>query len=398
MVTSPATFGEASMGLDIARALHGEGDDVAFFFPSSLHYLFRDVPFPCATIDLAGDLVGAVRATMQELGFETLVLIDVLSVFGSTPRGTLPALLRGLPARVVGLDCWNLPETDLTWDTGAIQTHVDPVVLDIPCVRPSPLVRPEAAGAYRSLPSIDPLSPDERAGVRRDAGVKEHERWVLTATATWQDPSYHRDIATARLASHSPELYELLLRRLGEDVCLHHVGPSPFPWAAGNGRYRWLSQMPRAEFRRLLAACDLFLSLNVSATSVAAAVACGVPAVVLTNSLAGNDVEQVEERAHRVLPDDLRRWLAKVLPLFPFRICPLGGHSFTEAILARNPYRATFREVELTDIDGAAAAVVELLEDDSARAALGVKQARFRELTAGLPSVVSRFRELTDGR
>jgi hypothetical protein len=397
LVTGRASYGEPIAGLAMARALHDAGDQVAFLHPSSLHPLFQGVPFPRATIDVAEfDLVRALRRAIEERGFETLVLVDVTLVLMTSGERAGRGML-DLPVRVLGLDYWNLPETNLVWDLGATELSIPRLALAIPSVRPSPIARPGAPGAYRALPEVQPLSDDERTMVRRALGIGERQRLLLTATATWQQPQYHTVLDTVRVARHGPEIFALLLRRLPEDVHLAHVGPAPFDWGAGHARYRFLPQLPPAEFRRLMAACDTFLSLNLPATSVAAAIACGTPAVVLTNDLRGTTLAEVERAAGGALAADVRPWVERMLPLHPFRICPGGLHRFLAPVLAGNPFQSALRELPITAVELAAQVVGELLEGGPARAALVAAQAALREANAGLPSLLERFREISAG-
>ena len=65
---------------------------------------------------------------------------------------------------------------------------------------------------------------------------------------------------------------------LGADVHLVHVGPTRFEASGLLGdNYHWLPPMPTREFAELVPGVDLLVSLNISATTVAQAVATVCP-------------------------------------------------------------------------------------------------------------------------
>ena len=216
---------------------------------------------------------------------------------------------------------------------------------------------------------------------------------MLTSGA-WQQPNAYYHQIPRRLAEHYPRIVEMVTKRLAPNVRFVHVGPKAFEWGTSDARYRWVPQLAPAEFRALLVAADALLSLNVPATSLAAAIAAGTPSVVLVNSGRGDTLEEIVASANHPLADDIRAWIGDVLPLRPFRVCPVGLYSFLEPVLANNPFREAFEEVQLLDLDGAAAALTTLLEDAGARARMKVRQAAYREQIQKLPTAAERFDEL----
>jgi hypothetical protein len=391
LATARATFGEILVALDVARELHRDGDTVAFLHPAALSALFQGLAFAHGTIDLAlMDLPRTIRDVVRARDLQTITLVDVSSVIGSVGSAAVRRLMTTTPARVLGIDLWNLPETDLTWDVSDYQVPFDPIALEIPSLRPCPVARPEAPGAYRALPTIEPLDPDERVRVRAELGIAESERLVITTTGTWQLPLRYAQEVPQRLAVHLPGIFALLLPRL-PDVRLFHVGPEPFAWAAHEPRYRHSPPLAPALFRRALAASDLLLSVNAAATSVQAAIAVGVPAAVVVSSLSAASLAETGLDL-ATLPADLRAWLEHVMPLRPFRVCPVGLYRFMAPVLANNPYAALFAELELAQLDATVARIRSLCEQPAPE----WREARhaYLERIAQLPDAKTRFREL----
>jgi hypothetical protein len=145
----------------------------------------------------------------------------------------------------------------------------------------------------------------------------------------------------------------------------------------------------------MLAASDLLLSFNAVATSIAAAIAARVPVGLGVNHHRGDSLEEVEAGLGRTLPDDVRAWLTAVLPLRPFKVCPIGLHEFVSPILAGNPYLAACAELDVLDPEASVARLRGLFADEPARDELLHAQSVYRDQVTALPSAVERYRELT---
>ncbi len=397
LAVAAAGFGEVLVGIDLARALHAAGDYVAFLHPGALALLFKDLPFRTGTLDFAmPEIEKAVGAVVRERHFDTVILVDITSVTYTIGAAAVRALLRGCQARLIGLDLWSLTDTDLTWDVSDYRVRLDPVVLEVPALRPSPIASPRAPGAFRALPELTPMAADERRRVRAELGLASDERLIVSTTAEWQMPRRYRHRQPHRFAFGLPGLYQLVWRRL-ERARLYHVGPQPLAWAAGDPSYRNSAQLPPAEFRRILGAADLLLTVNVVATSIAAAISLGVPVALITSGKSGATATELEVGLRRPMPADLATWIAEVLPFRPFWAYPIGLHSFLDPVLAGNPYAEALEKLELLDLEDSAARVQTLLDDPDARAQVCARQDRYRDQVRELPSGVERVRELSGG-
>lgn len=101
----------------------------------------------------------------------------------------------------------------------------------------------------------------------------------------------------------------------------------------------------------MLRAADAVLSLNIGGTTVWRAVMAGVPAMVLGNRYRLRDVTDLD-RADAVdggFTEFVRDAVTEVLPLHPFRMWPLGFHSFLRPMLTDNPYADAVAQAEVLD-------------------------------------------------
>jgi hypothetical protein len=90
-----------------------------------------------------------------------------------------------------------------------------------------------------------------------------------------------------------PQLLYSYLTQVDSSVKLIHVGPAALQLAAADGRYLWMPSLSPDNFDRLLGSVDLFLSANISATTIGRAIASGVPVLVVENSCTATTTAEV---------------------------------------------------------------------------------------------------------
>jgi len=323
----------------------------------------KNRPFRFVSVPSGERVETSVKAMADEVSADSIVLLDATGVFMMLKReGSDASFLRTVNRRVIGLDVWNLRKTGLEWDMVGTSFQHSKYSLDVTRrLIPVPFAAPTGAkGLYNALPAAPSVSPEEREEIRGDFGVREGDRVVFFTSARWQEPSSQTHELGEQLALAFPALVAPILAKLGERVHLVHVGPSrmPFDDALGD-RYTWLPQRTPARFAKTLAASDLLLSFNFSATTIASAIAAGIPVVLGINSHIG----------------DLAR----------FRVWPLGLFKFLGPIAKNNPYTTAIETVEVTEDDALVSALNRLLFDEDARAKMREKQARYRAEVEALP-------------
>jgi hypothetical protein len=363
VAVTPVAFGEVVQARRVAAELVAGGDEVLFLAPAALQPALAGAPVRRGVLDRLGvwvldEIVGQVAAAER---CASVCLVDLAAVAQTCARDgiDLGGLVARAPAPVVALDLWSLGEGERVFDLGATRQPLGPEVLGIPRLVPVPLARPEVPEAYAAWPGNQPLAPEARAAVRRRLGVDAgSKRMVIMPSASWQRAAAQPDAATRASATVVPPL--VLARLAGLDATLIHVGPER--WAPDGPRYRHVAPLPPPEFERLVAAADRLLTLNISATSIATALAAGVP-VVAVFSAGGPGVA-------------------------PFRVWPLGLGRLLAPVLDDNPFLGCVRAVELFDEDGFAAA---LGDDERERERIAAYRAR----VAALPSAAVRYRQVT---
>jgi hypothetical protein len=149
--------------------------------------------------------------------------------------------------------------------------------------------------------------------------------------------------------------------------------------------------MPPSQFTQLLAAADLYVTYNLTATSLAMALCLQLPTLVLHNSL---PAVRAEVPLPSVSSPRVMAWRKRYFthaPLLPFWAAPLSLHRFLQPVLQRNPLLQAVCPVEILDEEAVLAAMRGLLWEpatvDSHRAA----SARYVAQVRALPTAAERL-------
>lgn len=392
LAMTPTGYGEAVLGMRLARELRDRGHEVRFLAPQALRPIADDAAIRFGAFDeFAGSLERVLASTVREQDVASVVLVDAASVFQGFDVLRLDAsVFARIDAPVLALDIWNLDEGGLVWDYAAGPITMDPRVASIRRLVPVPFARPTARRAYNALPA--PIALDRRA-IRAELGLDEHTPVVFWPTARWQSPAYQLTPAGRALATSVPELLASYVAALGPDVHVIHVGPERMRAAAGiDARYHWIPQVPAARFHALLAASDVMLGANLAATTLPSAIAYDVPAVVVINSHRTGVAISTATGARA------RAYLEGSPQLFPFRVCPAGLHAALEPVIAQNPFADALEIVELLDEERVVATLRSLLFDPAAAGSARARRHAYRAQVEKLPSGAERFEAVLAGR
>jgi hypothetical protein len=343
-------------------------------------------------VDELADHLGPLSKLCVESWVETerpdsIVLCDFHSCFRYfETRGVDLEFVRHLGPPVIAMDIWDGFETntqmdlvggDFTLRAGRVEQFTGRLV-------PVPMGKPSAAGGYCSLSGAGELPRVIRHRVRQDLGIAEGDRTVLFCTAGWQHDMKHP--ARRRLADALPGLLANYLSRAVPGAYFIHVGPTPLNLARHWERYRWIPPVSPDEFAQVLGSVDLFLSANISATTVGRAVAGDVPVLVVQNSCRAETIDEAEAVTGKRLSPWLREWVESVLPLYPFVVWPLGYAEFLKPLLCDNPFCRALNVVELLDEQRYVETLRQLLFDAEARRAAIERQMEYSAEVRKIPT------------
>jgi hypothetical protein len=403
LAINPEGLGEAMLGLTLARELQNAGGEI-FFLAHRANARLLEVNFPCFTFDSLASvfLQFYLQSCAKDFQPSSIVLADYIATRRYFATLGLPSsIVTSLGLPIFAIDTWNSAcsseDMDLFISTFDRSDPLWPTVVPI-C--PVPFLAPDGAGRfYRSLPDCADVNQAARQQLRADLGVGEQDRIVIFCTAEWQHledssrrrgmrSSYEREWSDGRrLATSLPSLLADYLSRIGPTVHLLHVGPHAYDLSeCMSGHYHWMPPQPERQFQCLLAAADLLVSANISATTITTAMVLGVPTLVLQNTILARTPEELKEAMGYPLSARLKKWLDKAVPLFPFAMWPLGCRQFLAPRLRHNPYLDALDTVELTDERRVEHALSLLLYDTTAREEQAHRRAIYFSRVRALPT------------
>jgi hypothetical protein len=379
-------FGEAILGLRLVSDLRNAGEDVVFLAHDSNAILLDKVPNQITFSTEAAPLLPLyIDSCIQDHKPSSIILSDYLT---TTFFFNQPETLKSYGLPIIAIDTWDSGSTPHDIDvfvnlSRAVNTWPDMVKSIYPVPFLTSKSRP---GVYQCLPERVELSRKVRHHLRRTLGLSDKSKAVLFCTAAWQQSHYESDVGM-RMAATLPQRVADLILAQGEDVNLIHIGPKKYDLKTRlDGRYHWLPPLAPGRFDKIVASVDLVLTANISATTIAKAMVCQVPVLVLQNSVLAHTVQEAEAAMPAPPSEQLREWLDQALPIFPFSLWPVGYRRFLEPIMRDNPYVSALDVVELLDEKQVESALHALLFETAAREEQIHRQSDYLSYVRSMPS------------
>jgi len=406
LALSQRGYGETVIGMSLARQLSPLGTQCHFVVEARAEPVVSHGGFGYSVLSesmgpLAGQALDDVVASVRP---DALVLSDYV-IFTRTMRTAFqldPWFIDRYQLPVLPIDIWALDGRDLEIDFGGRAGRpIHPRIRQLAGhLQPVPLAHPRAAAGGRAFPfrlsdADGRISRRTRGHLLSTLGIPRGHRLALITFAGWQrapDPRYAERFH--RMARRVPLLLARYLRSLPPTTHFMVVGDLPDALRAlPADRLIALPSCSPRRFGVLAAAADLLISLNAASTAVAEAVLADVPAVVFSNRFTLTEADLAGDLAGgpEKVSDFVRSWLAGTVPIYPFRIWPLGYHRFLEPLLAGNPYSDALATAELLDEDGAVTVLEAALYDQATRDAYARARADYHRIVASLPGTCETF-------
>lgn len=375
-----AGFGETLMGVSLAKQLLRRKHAVHCVIDKACERVVTDERVPATILEpQMGPLVRVLLHTLiMEFRPTIIVLADYLTYCGVCLRrySLDPWFISEYGLPIIPINVWEWQHTDFSIDIYAKkQLSISEAFRDMPVsLCPVPLCHEiqEEVSSHRALPyelcsDMVRVSGRTRQHLRESLEVPDGVPLVMVAFAKWQMPTL-ADENGNRIARAVPALLGEYLRRLPENIYFLAVGQqaSVFDGLASD-RVRCFPECAPGRFDLLLSVVDLFITLNVGATTLAKALASGAQGLVLTNRYAvsgeASDGWGLPDQVHQ--DEYVSKWIGENAPLYPFRMWPLGFYQFLEPLLKNNRYVGIFEECELLHAEDVVGTCERLLFDES---------------------------------
>jgi hypothetical protein len=390
----------------LARNLEEDGKGVCLLVNEDLAPIFRstDLPHTSVPVGLNPLLALYLKNFYEDPNVDAVVLADFFSNASYMDKlGHKSEALIASDKPTLTLNIWDYSltgtEIDVFGDQMRQVAEGQPdawmnAYQRIHRLSPVPIVSTTTASApFNNLPAVAPSRP---RCILDQLGIPKVDKVVLFCTAAWQQSSYDSD-AAARFSVSLPQLLSYYIGHLKSNVHLIHIGPHAYDLSHELGHfYHWLPSLPPERFDEIVASVDLLVSANISATSIASAMVCNVPTLIVRNSFSIRNREEVEAVMPEAPSSYMVSWLERSLPLFPFLLWPLGYFQFLKPLLKDNPYMAALDVVELLDEQEMQAALHKLLFDPVARQERLHGQNRYLYQVRSLPTGAEAIRSILE--
>jgi Family of unknown function (DUF6365) len=412
LALSQRGYGETVIGLSLARQLAPLGVQSHFVVESAAEQVVARGGFPYSVLDVAaGPLARLVLdEVVANVRPDAIVLADYLIYFRTmyTEFRLNPWFIDRYRLPIIPIDIWQVAGRDTAADFGGEQEPItDPRIHELPaCLQPVPIASPLAGQGtpeqasrrfpYRLTESDGRVSRRTRDHIRTTFDLPRDHRLVLITVAGWQSSLDARyDARFHRIADRVPLLLAHYLRALPPRTHFLLVGDVPAALRAlPADRTVVLPSCSPRRFGVLLGAADLVISLNAASTTVAEAIMADVPALVIANQFAVQATDNGQATGDggslKVSPA-VRSWLADTVPLYPFRVWPLGYHGFLGPVLAGNPYADALALTELLDEEGTVTEAEAILYDKATQDAYARARADYHQTVTALPDTCETF-------
>jgi hypothetical protein len=237
-------------------------------------------------------------------------------------------------------------------------------LLPCPIVNPAP-DRPEIGEYYYPL-NEDYIEYDEtsKKKLRTELSLPLDKPIGLVTSAAWQS-TYRQYPHVKTFVRKSGNTFMDILKTTFKNGVIIYVGKNPGFESNNGARFIHFDRLNPLEFEKYAMASDIYISKNVSSTTLARFSLSGLPTAVLINSK--QTVDGLDKSAH-----------------YPFRMFPVGWFKFLKPVLKDNPYARLVNEMEIFDERETVEKLKSLIHKKTTREECKNRALRFRKRLAPL--------------
>lgn len=397
IVTSYWSYGELLIGIEFAKNIRKFGYNPYFFIPLSHEKILKESKIPYS---LLLPRMGRVnRVLLQDYensckpGF--VILSDFINYhFCERHYGITPEDLKIFSGKLGTIDIfdWGLEKRKM--DTyGFSARTVSEVDIDnfgfkfLPCPITNPRLAenaPKDKFYYPLLEETIQWDEDLKLKLRRELNLPENKPILLLTSALWQETHKLYPHVTSFVAAGNTA-FKNILKKIAKDATILYVGANDFfgePETPKNVHI--LNRLAPEAFEKYAVASDLFITRNLTSTTMARLAMSGIPALTISNSVDFKADNKKDYTYNFALSPDTEKIMDQLEICYPYRMFPVGWHVYLEPVARNNPYMEVVPEVELFDEDGSVEKIRSFIGDTEARASIKQNLKKYNETLAGL--------------
>lgn len=398
IVTSFWAYGELGIACEFALRAREAGHKPYFIIPPSHDKTIEKYGFPYTTLLPKSGQVNRILLTDIELRLkpEIILLADFLNYnFCESHYGLTPDDLRIFSGKLGTFDNFDWVITGNQMDTYGFRAdkfgEIDVRRYGFRLC-PCPIVNPHSGERentyhYSLFTQNLPYRADATKEWKIKIGLPTDKKLILFTHAPWQE-SYKQYPDVEAFVKASNEVFYYLIKCLAKEHTVLCIGAKGYFSECENDHILYKEQLPPKEFEQFLLATDLFISRNITSTSLARAVLSGIPSVNFSNSLFFSKTKLLRKDQLPFKPIALvDAILEKLERCYPYRMFPVGWYKFLAPVLKNNPYGKTLLLLEQFDVTNSLKRINELLEEDERKERLQQSLRQYKQTLNELPSV-----------
>ena len=399
IVTSYWSYGELLIAVMFAKRIIKSGYHPYFFIPSNHAEILKKEKIPYTLLFHGMGKINRILFQDYVLKYKPglVILSDFLNYnFCEEHYGLTYEDLKLFDCPIGTFDNfdWTCQKRDM--DTyGFRAAKVSNVNIDkygfkiIPCPIANPLNKACGDKYYYSLmQNVIPYMEKSKKQVQEELGIEKDRPVVLITSAMWQE-TYKMYPHVKSFVEATDGVFNRLLIFLSKYAQVIQVGGKK---NVSLSNIRYISRLAPSMFDRYAMACDLFLTRNITSTTLAKLTLSGVPTMVLSNSLRFKKGEVIEPGFP--LNPQIMKALRSMDMCYPYRMFPVGWYRFLEPMLQDNPYIDVMENAEIFDEDDVRFKIIEILKNQTVRDGFAERAKKYRDIVASLDSPAEILRHI----
>lgn len=393
IVTSYWAFGELLIALQFAKRLKKSGFKPYFFIPTTHEKILKESDLPYSLLFPKLGRVNRVLFQDYQNNYnpEFIILADFINYyFCERHYGLTVDDLKIFKGRIGTFDDFDWGLIKRRMDTyGFSASTVSEVDINdfgfklAPCPIANPLLNVEAEEGKFYYPLMDKLldyNDIVKKKTRKELQLPIDRPIIMLTSAVWQE-TYKLYPHVKSFVSVANNTFKNILKRVSKDSIILYVGPATF---LGDTKVpdnvKMLNQLPPKLFEKYAVASDLFLSRNITSTTLAKISLSGIPSIMIKNSLGFTAETKDSFKTPFKLSEQVKNELQNLDICYPYRMFPVGWHTFLEPVIKNNPYTQVVPEIELFDENQCVEKIRSVLECSVTKKKIESNVSRYKKL------------------
>ncbi|EGD47005.1 hypothetical protein Cpap_1200 [Ruminiclostridium papyrosolvens DSM 2782] len=398
IVTSYWAYGELLIALQFAKRIQVKGYKVHFLVPPSHEKALSSCKIPYTILIPKAGRINQVLIKDLENTFKPqyVILSDFINYYFCEKHYGLKVedlhIFKGKLGTFDNFD-WALKRRGM--DTYGYKSKVlDEVDVKnfgfriVPCPIANPSLQHEKEQNKFYYPLVDEFLPYDRQvkeKVRKELNLPLNKPIVLVTSAVWQQTHKLYPHVESFVEASNKIFADTIIKSVDKGIILC-VGPSElFNQKGLTSDVKTFSGLPPEIFEKYAIASDLFLSRNITSTTLAKIALSGIPSVVITNSIFFKQGKRQDINLPFKPTEQVNEILNKLDICYPYSMFPVGWHTFLEPLVRQNPYMDVVINAEQFDEEDTIQKIKNILENPGVLEKFQIRANKYREIVDNLP-------------